>query len=176
MREQDLNALVEKALWLVNFSLNSNRIDVVRHLEPDLPKIWLDYGKMEQVFINLFTNAIHAMSGGGTLFVTTYSKQGTDIDFPPATDELPTQVIIEIQDTGTGISSEHLARLFTPFFTTKKKGLGTGLGLSVTKSIIELHGGHINLNNAPEGGVQVTVALNATKDSIYEKSTDTVCG
>jgi len=176
MSQQDVNSLIEKALWLVNYSLNSNRIETVQHLETGMPKVWLDHGKMEQVFINLFTNAIHAMPNGGTLFVTTYSKQEDGVHVSPTTDSELTQVIIEIQDTGTGIPTEHLSRLFTPFFTTKKKGLGTGLGLSVTKSIIELHGGRIELNNAPEGGVQVTVALNATKESIYEKSTNTVCG
>jgi len=174
MSLENVNALVEKALWLVNYSLNANRVNAVRHLDPDLPKVWLDHGKMEQVFINLFANAIHAMPNGGTLFVSTQARRNGSTFDPTAENDRPSQVLIEVQDTGTGIAPEHLSRLFTPFFTTKEKGLGTGLGLSVTKSIIELHGGHIELNNTPEGGAKVTVTLEASKERIYEKSTHPV--
>lgn len=172
MAFEDINAVLEKALSLLTYSLNATRIMPVRRLDPSLPKVRLDLGKIEQVFINLLTNAIHAMPNGGTLYVSTFYEPAAE-----SSDEHDSngRVIIQIQDTGPGIPDDHLPRLFTPFFTTKQKGLGTGLGLSVTKSIVELHGGHIELLNAPEGGARVTVTLHAGKESEYEKSTDTVC-
>ncbi len=172
MAFEDINAVLEKALSLLTYSLNATRITPIRRLDPGLPKVRLDLGKMEQVFINLLTNAIHAMPNGGNLYVSTFYEP------EPAPSEESTsngRVLVQIQDTGPGIADDHLPRLFTPFFTTKQKGLGTGLGLSVTKSIIELHGGHIELLNAPEGGARVTVTLHAGKEHSYEKSTDTLC-
>ena len=172
MAFEDINAVLEKVLSLLTYSLNATRITPVRRLDPSLPKVRLDLGKMEQVFINLITNAIHAMPNGGNLYVSTFYEPAAESSEESDSNG---RVIIQIQDTGPGISPEHLPRLFTPFFTTKQKGLGTGLGLSVTKSIVELHGGHIELLNAPEGGARVTVTLHAGKEQEYEKSTDTVC-
>lgn len=174
MTEEDLNVVLEKALWLVNYSMNATQVTAVRRLDSGLPRVWIDHGKMEQVFINLLTNAIHAMPHGGTLYVSTFAEPATDTGSLQA-DGRSGRIIVQIQDTGTGIAPENLERLFTPFFTTKQKGLGTGLGLSVTKSIVELHGGQIELRNAPGGGVRVTVALPATKEHVYEKSTHPVC-
>ncbi len=172
MAFEDINAVLEKALSLLTYSLNATRITPIRRLDPSLPRVRMDLGKMEQVFINLLTNAIHAMPNGGNLYVSTFYEPDA-----ASSDESDSngRVLVQIQDTGLGIAPDHLPRLFTPFFTTKQKGLGTGLGLSVTKSIVELHGGHIELLNAPEGGARVTVTLHAGKEDEYEKSTDTVC-
>jgi PAS domain S-box-containing protein len=172
MAFEDINAVLEKALSLLTYSLNATRITPILRLDPSLPKVRLDLGKIEQVFINLLTNAIHAMPNGGTLYVSTFYEPAAE-SFEES--DSNGRVIVQIQDTGPGIPPDHLPRLFTPFFTTKQKGLGTGLGLSVTKSIVELHGGHIELLNAPEGGARVTVTLHAIKEHEYEKSTDTVC-
>ena len=174
MALEDINAILEKALWLVNYSLNATRITAVRRFDPRLPRASVDQGKLEQVFINLLTNAIHAMPQGGTIFVSTFAEPSGSAGVPLAGDEPAGRVVVQIQDTGPGIPPENLRRLFTPFFTTKQKGLGTGLGLSVTKSIVELHGGRIELVNAPEGGARVTVTLQAAKEH-YEKNTDTLC-
>ncbi len=70
-------------------------------------------------------------------------------------------IITEVQDTGKGIPEEHLARIFDPFFTTKPTGVGTGLGLSVVKKIMDLHGGAIDIRNRPLGGVMVTLLMRA---------------
>ncbi len=169
----DLNVVLEKVLSLVNYSCNAARVTVERRMDQNLPLVWLDQGKMEQVFINLLTNAIHAMHQGGTIYLTTTAEPSGE---RLTKGETPRRVIVEIRDTGHGISAENLSRLFTPFFTTKEKGLGTGLGLSVTRSIVELHGGHIELDNAPGGGAVVTVTLQAAKENNYEKSTVALCG
>jgi signal transduction histidine kinase len=137
---------------------------VVRQLAVDLPPVRMDRGKMEQVFINLFINALHAMSQGGTLTVATRTVQWSEDlasherifrQFRPGN----TLAVIEVQDTGTGIPENLLSKIFDPFFTTKPVGHGTGLGLAVVKKIVDLHGGAIDIRNAPPGGVRVTLAL-----------------
>jgi PAS domain S-box-containing protein len=169
-KEEDLNGLVERSLWLIHGEAIAAQINVVHKLAADLPRVRLDRSKMEQVFINLFINALQAMSEGGVLTVTTRLRRfGEDLrqsghallQFKPG--ELV--VIAEVQDTGEGIPEDHLARIFDPFFTTKPAGVGTGLGLSVVKKIIDLHGGAIDIRNAPLGGVLVTLVLRAEPEA-----------
>jgi two-component system, NtrC family, sensor kinase len=163
-KAEDLNACVERSLWLLQYELGAARITVVRQLGVNLPLVPMDRGKMEQVFINLFINALHAMSQGGTLTVTTRVVQwGEDLasrehifrQFKTG----DTLAVTEVQDTGTGIPEALLPKVFDPFFTTKAAGHGTGLGLAVVKRIVDLHGGAVDIRNAPPGGVRVTLIL-----------------
>ncbi len=168
-KEEDLNGVVERSLRLINNGAVASQISVVRKLADDLPRVLLDRNKMEQVFINLFINALHAMPEGGVLTVITRRcRFGEDLkqsgpDFPQFKpgDQV---VIAEVQDTGEGISEDLLPKVFDPFFTTKPVGVGTGLGLSVVKKIIDLHGGAIDIRNGPLGGVVVTLMLRAESD------------
>jgi signal transduction histidine kinase len=143
----------------------------MRKLDPGLPRLRLDRGKMEQVFINLFINALQAMSQGGVLTVTTsYRRFGEDLKLSgPAFAQFQPgdpMVIAEVQDTGVGIPEAHLPSIFDPFFTTKPTGVGTGLGLSVVKKIMGLHGGAIDIHNHPLGGVVVTLILKADLEKL----------
>jgi len=138
----------------------------VRKLEAPLPRVRLDPRKMEQVFINLFLNALQAMSQGGTLRVATrHCHFGLDLELSgPAFAQFKpgdAVVVAEVQDTGKGIPEDVLAKVFDPFFTTKPVGVGTGLGLSVVKKIVDLQGGAIDIRNSPLGGVVVTLLLRA---------------
>lgn len=108
------------------------------NLEPNLPIFYANPTQMEQVFLNLFTNAAEAMNGKGEIFVET-----------KASDD---KILINVRDTGPGISEEILPYIFDPFFTTKKPKKGTGLGLSICHSIIRRHGGEIRVSNHPQGG------------------------
>jgi PAS domain S-box-containing protein len=168
-KEEDLNGAVERSLWLINSDVIASQISVVRKLAADLPRVLMDRSKMEQVFINLFINALQAMVQGGVLSVTTRHRRfGEDLKlgglafphFRPG-DQL---VIAEVRDTGKGIHEDLLPKVFDPFFTTKPVGVGTGLGLSVVKKIIDLHGGAIDIRNGPLGGVVVTLMLRAEPD------------
>ena len=165
LRSENLSDIVDQSLAFVKHELGSYPIIVERELAPDLPRLQLDKNKIKQVLVNIFTNAIHAMPSGGTLTVRTYAKKletaevAHDAGWRLA-DRFragETVVILETLDTGTGISPDKLAKIFDPFFTTKPTGKGTGLGLTVTKKIVELHGGTIDIRNRPEGGVIVTL-------------------
>jgi hypothetical protein len=168
-KEEDLNGLVERSLWLINSEIVAAQINVVRKLDAELPPVMLDRSKMEQVFINLFINALQAMSQEGVLTVTTRHRRfGEDLNLTgPAFAQFKAGelvIITEVQDTGKGIPEDHLARIFDPFFTTKPTGVGTGLGLSVVKKIMDLHGGAIDIRNAPLGGVVATLMLRAAPE------------
>jgi PAS domain S-box-containing protein len=159
---QSLNAMIQRALLLVKHELMSAHVNAETQLAPDLPPVRLDPTKIQQVFVNLFMNAIHAMAEGGTLGVRTYMREtgneepaGLAGRFAAGT----SVVVAEVDDTGHGIPADKLAKVWDPFFTTKGTGRGTGLGLTVTRKIVELHGGAIRIANRPEGGARVTVVL-----------------
>jgi signal transduction histidine kinase len=113
--------------------------------DPDLPAVNGNAGKLQQVFLNLFLNARDAMTGGGTLEVRSWAE-GAGVN-------------VEVLDTGHGIASEHLHRIYDPFFTTKAARKGTGLGLSVTYGIVQEHGGAIEVSNRPGGGARFRIEL-----------------
>jgi PAS domain S-box-containing protein len=169
MKAEDLNSSARRALRLVNAQVIASKVAVVRKLEAHLPKVKVDRGKIEQVFINLFINALQAMSPGGVLTITTRAgRAGENLPLSEAAlrsfhggEQL---VMAQVQDTGTGIAPENLAKVFDPFFTTKPVGVGTGLGLSVVKKIMDLHGGAIDIHNAAPGGVVVTLVLKAAPE------------
>ena len=161
----DVNPLIQNALRLLHVPLQTGHIVVEQELDAELPVVRLDGAKIEQAFVNIFTNAIHAMSGGGTLTVRTSSRQLTGVGENISTSEGfrlgDRLVVIEISDTGSGLPEGIAGKIFEPFFTTKATGKGTGLGLTVTKSIIDLHRGTIEARNRPERGVCVTIVFKA---------------
>jgi signal transduction histidine kinase len=148
---EDVNALAEQALSMVKMEIVRNHIEVVRQFSEGLPALPMDRNKIEQVLVNIYMNAIHAMSKGGTLTVRTSPQ--------PTLEQGCSAVLIEIDDTGPGIPEHYLSKVFDPFFTTKPVGQGTGLGLGVSRQIIRLHGGSIELRNRPEGGVRASILL-----------------
>jgi signal transduction histidine kinase len=125
-------------------------IQVVRRYDSLLPEIITDRNQLIQVVVNLVTNARDAMPTGGTLTVTT-GREGE-------------KVSIAFQDTGTGMTKEHMERVFMPFFSTKEPGKGTGLGLSVSNSIIQGFGGSFFVESAPGAGSTFTVVLPLAAD------------
>jgi C4-dicarboxylate-specific signal transduction histidine kinase len=149
MKPQNVNDIVETSLSLVKHHLSRNHVQANPKLASDLPQASIDKNKIEQVFVNLFINAIDAMPNGGNLSVTTRT----------IAEELGQKICIEIDDSGSGIQSDIIDKVFDPFFTTKRTKNGTGLGLSIVKSIIEMHKGSIRIENRSQGGVRVTVLL-----------------
>ena len=170
---EEFNSVIEQSLSLVKHELDRSHIHLVKGLGEDLPPVRLDRNKIEQVFVNVLMNAIQAMPKGGTLTVKTFAKQideGGHSRSQGGTDKLvdrlrvgDTVVVAQVEDTGTGIPENQLSKVFDPFFTTKPTGKGTGLGLTVTNKIIELHGGAVDIRNRKEGGVRVEVMLRAQR-------------
>ena len=140
-----VNRVIQETLSLLEHQLQKSGIEIRQDLEPDLPAVHGNAGKLQQVFLNLFLNARDAMAGGGKLEVRSYSDG--------------TGARIEVSDTGHGIAPEHLHRIYDPFFTTKGAKKGTGLGLSVTYGIIQEHGGSIEVSNRRSGGATFRVEL-----------------
>jgi len=143
----DLNRVIHDTLTLLEHQFKTARIKVVPELHPQLPPIFGNTGKLQQVFLNLFLNAKDAMPAGGTLTITTGNGHN---------------VSVTVADTGSGIAQEHIHRIYDPFFTTKTKAKtgntgGTGLGLSVTYGIIQEHAGKIHVESSPGNGTTFTM-------------------
>ncbi|HQU82050.1 MAG TPA: ATP-binding protein [Pyrinomonadaceae bacterium] len=128
--EIDVNKLLDDTLQLLEPQLRKSQVEVVKNYLEKPPKIQGNGGKLQQVFTNLILNARDAMFGGGTIALKTFVENEDE-------------VIIEVSDTGEGISQENLSKIFDPFFTTKEVGSGTGLGLAVSYGIVQEHAGTI---------------------------------
>jgi PAS domain S-box-containing protein len=150
-----LSRVIDEVLLLVKHELTRSNTKVGVRIERDLPPVFLDMSKFEQVLINLIINAVHAMEGSASkqLKIRARSESLEDVvknegarkrEVFRSGDRV---VILEIHDTGHGIDPHDSGRLFDPFFTTKATGKGTGLGLSVARRIVELHGGELTLEN-----------------------------
>jgi len=144
----NMGALLERVAAMCQGELNKS--DCVLHLNAprSLPAVQGDGERLEQVFLNLISNAVHAMPEGGNIYM--------DIVLPF---EKPDRLEIRIRDEGMGIAENHLHRIFDPFFTTKKLGKGTGLGLSICFGIVKNHGGNISVESVVNKGSMFTVAL-----------------
>jgi two-component system NtrC family sensor kinase len=149
-----LDEIVRKTADLVKNEMRLNHVKFSQTIEGGpLPELRVDKGGIQQVFLNLFLNSIQAMENGGRIAVAM------------STDPAAREVRIDIRDTGKGIPPEHLDRLFDPFFSTKKEGEGTGLGLSVSYNIITKHNGRIEVESAPGKGTCFSIILPVEKDA-----------
>lgn len=137
--EIDVNKLLDDTLQLLEPQLRKSQVEVVKNYLEQPPKIQGNGGKLQQVFTNLILNARDAMFGGGTIALKTFVENEDE-------------VIIEVSDTGEGISQENLSKIFDPFFTTKEVGSGTGLGLAVSYGIVQEHAGTIEAKSEKEIG------------------------
>jgi two-component system NtrC family sensor kinase len=144
-----ITAVIDDTLKLVRNQLMLSGIQVEKEISPGVSPISGDRKSLQQVFLNLFINAIQAMPDGGQLIIRMWGDDG--------------QLHVEVQDTGQGIDPAHLPHIFDPFYTTKEVGRGTGLGLSVTYGIIEKHGGHIEAHSKRGEGAIFSIVLPVKK-------------
>ena len=169
LKTEDLNSSIKRALRLINAQAVASKVKVARNLDAQLPRVRVDRVKIEQVFINLFLNAVQAMPTGGVLSVSTRAVQFEDGFKPNGSEFYPFSpgdlvVVAEVDDQGAGISEANLPKIFDPFFTTKAPSGGSGLGLSVVKKIVDMHGGAIHIRNAPQGGVVAELMLRSERE------------
>jgi signal transduction histidine kinase len=128
--------------------LRRNQIQIVRDYSADLPLVYGNSVKLQQVFTNLILNARDSIANGnGRIALTT--RAGDDDN----------QLSIEVADNGVGIAADDVAKIYDPFFTTKGVGRGTGLGLAVTYGIVQEHSGHISVASIPGSGTTFRITL-----------------
>ncbi|MFQ5988242.1 MAG: sensor histidine kinase, partial [Dehalococcoidia bacterium] len=150
LRSVSVNDVVDKSLDLAAHSAVLQDIEVIKELGSPLPTIMADFDQLQQVCTNLIINAVQAMPEGGRLTLRTSTADSW--------------VRIEVQDTGCGISPENMRKLFTPFFTTKAKEKGVGLGLAVVHGIIQRHRGKIEVQSKEGEGTTLTIFLPVRHD------------
>ncbi len=147
IKPSDINRAISRTLFLLEDQALFQNIKIEKNLEPSLPLVDTDIHQMNHVFMNLVLNAAQAMEGQGEINIR------TDLSFRE------NYVVIEIFDSGPGIAKNIIQHIFEPFFTTKEEGQGTGLGLSMVYSIVDNHGGSINVRNKKEKGAVFTIEL-----------------
>ncbi len=147
IQPQDINQALSRTLFLLEKQTLFHNIEILKDLDPDLPLVKADSQQLNHLFMNLILNAAQAMEGKGRITVRTAFEKAAE------------RVSIEIGDTGPGIPSDILPHIFEPFFTTKEVGQGTGLGLSIAYSIVQNHGGRIEVDSTPDRGTTFRVIL-----------------
>ncbi len=143
----DLNAIIDRCVRLVQHQLKLKNIELHLELNPELVLVRCDQGQIEQVVLALVMNAIDAMLNGGNLFLSTrHAPNSSDIQ-------------IEVRDDGVGMPPDVLSKMFEPFFTTKEHGRGLGLGLAISRNIVERHAGKIIVTSEPGHGTAFLITL-----------------
>ncbi len=146
--ETDVNQIIGEVLVFLKYEVQKRSVKVIEELDYRIPSIFADGNRLKQIFVNLIMNALQAMENGGVLLVRTSASDDRCVE-------------IQIADTGTGIRSEVVGRIFEPFFTTKQPGSGTGLGLFITKTIVERLGGAISVQSIYGEGTTFIVSFPA---------------
>jgi two-component system NtrC family sensor kinase len=146
----DMSEVIEGTARLVTHQQRGDNIKIEIEAEDDLPTVLGDAGQLQQAVVALATNAIDAMPDGGTLTLS-------------ATHAGP-RVLVQVKDTGIGISQENMTKIFDPFFTTKDVGRGTGLGLAVCYGILSDHGGRLDVRSSVNVGTTFTITLPVATD------------
>jgi len=139
--------VVRESLTIAKFHLKTHEIHIITDFQPDLAPIIADKNQLQQVFLNLIINAKDALDRGGTIRIKTQAKAHW--------------VVIRFEDNGCGIPAEDLEKVFLPLYTTKQEGTGSGLGLSISQSIIEDHKGFIEAKSRPGKGTTFIIRFPA---------------
>jgi PAS domain S-box-containing protein len=145
--EVNLARVLDDTLQLLEPQLRQNRVELARAYDTELPRVYGNAGKLQQVFTNLLLNARDAIPDGGRITLRATTSDDRDA------------LTVEVEDNGIGIAPENVARIYDPFFTTKGVGRGTGLGLAVSYGIVQEHSGHIAVESAPGRGTTFRITL-----------------
>lgn len=145
----NINAVIKETLDLTGHYLSRfKNVKTILMLSEDIPEFYFNKGQIQQVLVNMIMNASHAMPMGGTITIRTKILEEKD-----------KKVIIEVEDTGIGIPKENLSKIFQPFFTTKPPTEGTGIGLSISKEIVDKHQGEITVESEVGKGTTFRIIL-----------------
>ena len=147
LKPSDIHEVIEKALFFIKSDPQKELVNIIEKFDKSLPLVNVDETQIQQVFLNIFLNAIRAMPDGGNLILRTLFAKRVEGEM----------LIVEISDTGSCMDQDTLEKIFKPFFSTMSKG--TGLGLSVAKTIIEQHGGDIHAESVPGKGTKFIITF-----------------
>jgi two-component system NtrC family sensor kinase len=150
-RQTYLHAVIDTTLHMMESRLYKQKVTLARRIQPDLPPIEADPQQIEQVLVNLYLNAVDAMPDGGTLTI------GAAIEGNPRQQG----IAITVTDTGRGMNSDEVKKIFQPFYTANKKA-GLGLGLPICERIVKNHGGRIEIESEPGKGTTFKIILPLT--------------
>jgi signal transduction histidine kinase len=148
----EIETVIEETLSFIEHQLKLKHIKLVKQFSPGLPKLTIDLNQIKQVFLNVLLNSIDALQDGGTITISADPVMS-------ASGQLHLQTIVA--DTGCGISKDKIEKVFDPFYTTKDDSRNSGLGLSITKGIIDKHHGTVRIESDVEKGTQVIIGLPA---------------
>ncbi len=151
----DLSQVIDRCVKLVQHKMDMANVQLDLELAADLPPVHCDPAQIEQVVLAMVINAIDALPQGGNLWINTQV--------------IDNQIVLTIRDDGTGITEEHLAHIFEPFYTTKEAG-GSGLGLAISQNIVERHGGHIEVDSVAGRGTAFKVCLPVDSQKFASKT------
>ena len=169
-RPTDINQVIDKAIHLVKHEIKRRNIAIVEKRDAEMQQIYADPDRLVQVFVNLLSNATQAIGKDGSIEVVTRSISVSERDLERSEGNvfsLGEQVIaVDIMDDGPGFATEHEKKLFEPFFTTKPVGEGSGLGLAVSRNIIMMHRGSIDISNRSEGGASALVMFRVAREQL----------
>ena len=156
-QKESLAAVLERTLQLLSFRIDTQHITVTQYIDEETPDVWMKVSNIQQVFLNLITNALDALEKA--------EKKEINIQVRPEGEFVRTT----IADSGCGIAPENLKKIFDPFFTTRPPGQSTGLGLSICQSIVEEHGGKIICESEPGRGAKFEVLLPIKRERKEER-------
>lgn len=140
VKEENINDVINATLPLVEISTLKKKIEITTKLEPDLPKVKIDFKQIQQVILNILTNAVDAINDVGQICIKSYLAEEGGTNY----------VVVSISDTGCGIPKDELTKIFEPFYT--KKSDGTGLGLAISKQVMNQHDGKIEVESEVNRG------------------------
>jgi signal transduction histidine kinase len=158
-RSVDLAPLIEKVTGLLEHKIGEKQARVECTIDKAVPPIQADPDQLQQVFLNLLLNSLHALRPGGVIKVNASLAGEKNVNGGASAEGGDPRLAIAFEDNGAGIAPEHISQIFDPFFTTKDVGEGTGLGLSVIYGIIKDHGGEIRVDSQPERWTRFTILL-----------------
>ncbi len=144
--------ILDHVLRLLSFSIDKERVSVVKHYAECIPEIWMRVNSIQQVFLNIIANALDALKESKNKEISIDMHREGEF------------VHVAVADSGPGIPSENLQKIFDRFFTTKRPGQGTGLGLSICQSVVDLHKGRITCESKPGRGAKFVIELPIKKE------------
>ena len=168
---EDINSALEQSVSSVENKYLAKHIHIIREMKNGLPRVLVDKDKIGQVFINVLTNAIEALPEEGVIVIRSFDKQLEDKlnkvgdrrdDYFRSRERV---VIVEIEDTGAGISEQNITKVFNPFFTTKEIGKGVGLGLFISRGIVIMHRGMMDIESKLGKGTKIIVTLHIEEEN-----------